>query len=751
MSLKLSELKTLHSKGMALIYLEPKKKKPLVTSKGWAQKPFPLWEELENSFEKNYNVGVRLGEPSKLISGKYLGAIDCDVKSKSRKAMVEMNEKLRELGIDLDTAPIVMSGRGNGSKHVYVETVKPMRAMKFASSTYKVKVLMPGEGDKPFSKHEMKTLTPEERAQGYRIRPAWEIAFMGTGQQTVLPPSIHPDTGMKYDWASPLKVKHLPTFMPEKYQLPAKNLPTSSQESANFKAVDVDLYSSRLSVPMIKMIETGEGCEDRSASLLSIAMSMCRAGFTDNEILSVLSNPDHWIAEAAYDHTQSRDRARAVNWLYKYTLLKARYETDIARRFENKPVFEKPSKKEVAELGKRISDETNERLPDLDGNGKPKASLRNVVHILDHFLDGPLVGYDEFANRPFFLKDTPYGGVKGKEVTDRDDLQLQHYIACHYRFEPSTENCFKAHVLLAHRNAYHPVRRYLSALEWDGVPRLDGWLIEAFGARGPAEYLNAVSRKVLVAAVMRVFEPGCKFDYVLVLEGFQGKGKSMALGSLAGQAWFTDSLGEILHKDVVDQMTGKWIIELAELASVSKSDVESVKAFISRQVDRVRPPYGRRSMDFPRQGIFIGSTNNSEYFNDETGNRRFWPVVVTCVKRKWLASVKDQLWAEAVVRYQLGETVYLTPELEKIANREQEKRYRTEWEVVVKRFLEARTGGAPITTTDVWREIENVPMGHPGDYEAKRIGKILRRLKYKRTTRRIDGVLAKCWVEVRGE
>ena len=227
MSLKLSELKTLHSKGMALIYLEPKKKKPLVTSKGWAQKPFPLWEELENSFEKNYNVGVRLGEPSKLISGKYLGAIDCDVKSKSRKAMVEMNEKLRELGIDLDTAPIVMSGRGNGSKHVYVETVKPMRAMKFASSTYKVKVLMPGEGDKPFSKHEMKTLTPEERAQGYRIRPAWEIAFMGTGQQTVLPPSIHPDTGMKYDWASPLKVKHLPTFMPEKYQLPAKNLPTS--------------------------------------------------------------------------------------------------------------------------------------------------------------------------------------------------------------------------------------------------------------------------------------------------------------------------------------------------------------------------------------------------------------------------------------------------------------------------------------------------------------------------------------------
>lgn len=745
--MSLSSLKNLHGKGLSLIYLHPKEKRPI--GNDWQKLPNKSWDELENSYEKSYNIGVRLGKPSKLVSGKYLGAIDCDVKSKSRKAIQEMNEQVRKLGIDLDSAPIVMSGRGNGSKHIYVQTDEPMKPMSFVKSSLKVKVLMPGENKrgKPHSKAEMKELTPEERAQGYRIRPAWEISFMGTGQQTVLPPSTHPDTGMKYAWASPFMVKHVPTFKPGKFvKQQTTHEAAEPTHGLKFKAVDVDLWESKLSVKLIKMIETGEGCEDRSAALFSVTMAMCRHGFEDNEILSVLSNPDNWMAQAAYDHTQSQDRMRAVNWLYKYTLVKARWETDIMRRFENKPELVKLTKKEKAIQVEELDQDAHQILPDLDGQGKPKTTLRNVIHLLEKFMGGGLVGYNEFNNRSFFLRDTPYGGRKGAELSDHDDLALKHWAATYYRFEPSKELCFEAHSLVARQYAYHPVRRYLSSLTWDGQPRLDTWLKTALNASGPKEYLNAVSRKVLVAAVKRVFEPGCKFDYVLVLEGFQGKGKSSALGILASTPWFTDGLGDIHNKDVVDQMTGKWIIELGELASIRKSETESNKAFLSRQVDRVRLSYGRRSEDFPRQSIFIGSTNAKEYFTDETGNRRYWPVRVDQADRKWIAENRDQLWAEAMMRYELDEDVWLSPELEAVAAREQEKRFEVDdWEFEIRKIVSKDPEG-PFTSTELWRSINLTnASGHPPNHESKRIGKIMHRLGYVNKNRRIDGIQTKCW------
>lgn len=747
MSLSLQELRKLHEKGLALIYLKPKTKRPF--ENGWTTQKPKSWDELENSFEKTYNVGVRLGEPSKLISGKYLGAIDCDVKSSSRKATQEMNVELRKLGIDLSAAPIVMSGRGNGSKHVYIQTVKPIpKGMKIATSGRLVKVKMPGE-TRAHSKAEMKGLSKEEREQGLRIRPAWEISLMGTGQQTVLPPSIHPDTDCKYAWASPLTVKYLPLFKPEKFIAARQEKDDMAYPSTpDFKAVEVDLWASKLHPNVIALIVDGKGCEDRSASLMAVAMSMCRAGFTDNEILSVLSDPNNYLSGAAYDRRHGRKSA--VDWLYKHTLLKARYETSPMRYFDNPPtpVEKKPlTEEKMEEEAEKLDSDLNANLPDITKGGKPAVSLRNTVHILEHFMGAGLVGYDEFANRAIFLKDTIYGGIKGKELTDDDDLRLMHHIACHYRYEPSQDLCFKAHALIAKRYKFHPVREHLRSIEWDGKPRLDTWLLKAFSAQGPLEYIKAVSRKVLVAAVKRVFEPGCKFDYVMVLEGIQGKGKSMALGTLSGRDWFTDSLGDIHQKDVVDQMTGKWVIELAELSSIKRADIDTLKAFLSRQVDRVRPPYGRRSVDFPRQSIFIGSTNNSEYLPDETGNRRIWPVAIDEINQKWLKANRDQLWAEAVVRYELGEDVYLVPELEQIAAKEQEKRFDVdEWEVEIKKII-TKTAG-PYTTTQVWRAVHiDNGNGHPSDYDCKRISKIMRRLGFKKTSRRLEkgGEVCRCW------
>lgn len=750
--MKLSDLKTLHEKGFALIYLRPKSKRPF--EKKWTKSKPKSWAELRDSFEKSYNAGVRLGEPSKLISGNYLGAIDCDVKAQSRKARREMNDALRALKLDLTTTPIVMSGRGNGSKHIYVQTVTPMVSMKYATSQETVKVLMLGETH-PHSKREMKELSEAERTSGYRIRPAWEISFMGTGQQTVLPPSIHPDTGMKYAWASPLMVKRLPLFNPSKFVSQIERVERDVPK-LDFQAVDVNLYDTKLPVKFIKMIEEGKNVEDRSAALFSCTLAMCRVGFTDNEILSVLSDEANWISEAAYIHTASRDRGVAVHWLNKYTLAKARFETDIARRFEQKVDVTPLGEFEALEQEEELQALQEQVLPDLDGQRKPKQTVRNVVHILEKFLGGGLVGLDEFSNRVVYLKDTPYGGKRGRELTDQDDRELSHYVAEHYRFEPALDHCFRAHAIIAHRYRFHPVRRYLERLEWDRVPRLDGWLREAFKAHGPKLYLNAVSRKTMVAAVKRVMEPGCKYDYALVLEGFQGKGKSTALSILAGAPWFTDSLGDIYQKDVVDQMTGKWVIELAELSSFKGKDNEYLKAFISRQVDRVRPPYGRRSQDFPRQSIFIGSTNSSEYLTDETGNRRYWPVKVDAVDRKWLRKNRDQLWAEALHYYREGEKLYLPKEIEELARAEQDKRFEVdEWEHPIKELLakkenDSKTGELRITSTEVWNELNGFTghsAGGPPTMDVKRIGRIMHRLGFDRKPYRLDSHLVKGWVK----
>lgn len=375
----LTNMKALHDKGMALIYLRPKSKKPF--ENGWTTQKPKTWGELENSFHKDYNLGVRLGESSKLLTGKYLGVIDCDVKSKSRSAIQEMNAALRDLGIDFKDAPLVMSGRGNGSKHVYVQTVKPMRPFKYKQSSKIVKVSMPGE-NRPPSKRELKELTVEEIESGVRLRAAWEISFMGTGQQTVLPPSIHPDTGFAYAWGSPLVVKRVPTFDPTPFMGPSRPYDDQgfAKAQADFKAEDVNLYESRLPLPLIRMIETGEGCTDRSASLLSIAMSMCRSGFTDNQILSVLSNPEYFIAGAAYDHTQSMSRLRAVKWLRRYTLEKARFQTDVMRYFDNPPAKEERRHLTRDEVVAEVEEMDHEAKEDSKRSGYylkgPKGALK---------------------------------------------------------------------------------------------------------------------------------------------------------------------------------------------------------------------------------------------------------------------------------------------------------------------------------------------------------------------------------------
>jgi len=238
-----------------------------------------------------------------------------------------------------------------------------------------------------------------------------------------------------------------------------------------------------------------------------------------------------------------------------------------------------------------------------------------------------------------------------------------------------------AAVRVAMENPINPPKEYFERLKWDGKQRLDNWLLYYLGAEAqPAEYLRLVGSKWLIGAVMRVYEPGAKFDSVLILEGEQDLGKSTAfrlLATFGEESLFLDSVGDVRNKDTLMAMQGKLIIELAELASFKKAENEEIKGFISRQVDEYRPPYGRTNVKRPRRFVFGGTVNpegEEGYLTDNTGNRRYWPVRCGKIDLEALSADRYQLWAEAVYRYKQGERTWLSREEVTYSTAEQRKR-----------------------------------------------------------------------------
>lgn len=295
------------------------------------------------------------------------------------------------------------------------------------------------------------------------------------------------------------------------------------------------------------------------------------------------------------------------------------------------------------------------------------ATIDNIRLILEN---DPLlrqtVGLNEFAHRNELLRDLAWRSRdKGLSWTDTDDASLRHYLEHIYGLS-HVGKTMDALAVVVEQNRFHPVKDYLEGLQWDGVQRLDTLLIDFFGAEDNP-YTRAVSRKTLVAAVARIADPGCKFDFMLLLVGDQGLGKSYLLNRLGGK-WYSDSLTTVVGKEAYEQLQGAWIVEMAELSAAKKADIEALKHFISKQEDIFREAYGRRTVAFPRQSIFIGTTNDNECLRDRTGNRRFWPVNVGLGKQSlWQDLNVDQIWAEAVEAYQAGEELYLKDTLAELA------------------------------------------------------------------------------------
>jgi predicted P-loop ATPase len=291
---------------------------------------------------------------------------------------------------------------------------------------------------------------------------------------------------------------------------------------------------------------------------------------------------------------------------------------------------------------------------------------------------------------------------------------------------------------LAFQNKFHPVRDYLSALNWDGKPRVDGWLTNYAGAQDTA-YSRAVGTIMLIAAVRRVRQPGCKFDEVVVLEGKQGAGKSTLLKALASNdAWFTDDVP--LNADtrrLMEAIEGAWICEAAELKGMRQNDVESQKAILSRQVDKGRAAYGRLPKYAPRQCIIVGTTNNSAYLRDGTGNRRFWPIAIERCDVAGISRDVDQLWAEAATREARGESIRLPEILWPKAAAEQSARS------VDDPFfnkLDDTLGEAngKIRTESLWKILGILPGQNTQTHNA-RLGDVMRALGWTKDKQRFQG------------
>lgn len=325
------------------------------------------------------------------------------------------------------------------------------------------------------------------------------------------------------------------------------------------------------------------------------------------------------------------------------------------------------------------STQSQDWVLDLELNnqtGNIKNTIDNIWLILEN--DSNLknkFALNEFTGRGEILGELPWSPfLKRRGWTDNDNQGLYWYFEKIYKITGNNK-IDGALSLHSEKHKFNDVRNYLQCLKWDGQPRLDTLLIDYLGA-ADKPYVRAVTRKAFTAAVARAMDPGCKYDTMLILAGPQGIGKSTLLDKMS-KGWFNDGIRTFEGKEASELLQGVWIVEIGELDAFRQTDVARIKQFLSLRADRFRAAYGRHVRNIPRCCVFFGTTNTATFLRDRTGNRRFWPVdvgVAEKTKTVWeqLDNEIDQIWAEATIRWRLGESLYLTGEIEEEAKIEQE-------------------------------------------------------------------------------
>lgn len=693
--------------GFSVHWLHRKQKRPV--GNDWQNATVPTATQLARSYESGMNLGVRLGEPSRVGSELYLHVIDVDIRVPELAA--EANAKLRELlPVNPDALPMVRSGSGGASFHLYFVTTKAFRSKRLAVSD---------------GKH---------RDKDGKWHFDYEVELFGTGKQVVLPPSIHP-SGRPYVWEREFDAFEME--FEDAYTIDADDLTSLAvieQDSFQYESVPpLDFKSGRMEallddVPVsdlhyddwirlgqalhhqlggteegfqlwLKHTERSEKHDGKNSTVRTMRMKWRSFGKYRGRPVT-MATISQWAQEARAD-------AMAAEFEELEDLDDEEAETagrsdrcadgdDFAGMFDDVPdnvgaddvggvgseSEPTPAKPEDAIDDGELPDIHWSKLLDKTEEGAIKGTLHNITLIVqnDPRTKG-IIRKNVFAEK--LVQFGKPGKRKKKAVTlptlqlvgemwnmrdpingdpwnDSRDALLRRMIEAPtlqggYGLKVSDRDLASAIDITGSDNAFHPVRDYLKSLTWDGVARMDRLFID-YAKTPDNAYYRSIARLTLVAGVTRVFEPGHKFDFAPILEGLQGRRKSTFIKVL-GKHWSAELDGDFADdRSMIEKMLGNWVLEIPELSAFGKAEVNHIKAFMSRQEDRARLAYDRRVTIFQRQCIFMGSTNDKKYLKDETGGRRFWPVECTLgpdeeIDTDTLELNVDQLWAEAYHEY----------------------------------------------------------------------------------------------------
>jgi predicted P-loop ATPase len=389
--------------------------------------------------------------------------------------------------------------------------------------------------------------------------------------------------------------------------------------------------------------------------------------------------------------------------------------------------------------------ELNRAQPEWDRDllktetGKPIPNLHNALIVLraDPAFQ-QLFARDEMLCDVLLLRTLDdEAEFTARPLTDVDVGRVQEQLQAMALVRLPKDIIHQAVDIVAHQRRFHPVRDYLNGVTWDGVPRLQSWLIDYLGAES-TPYIMSIGKMFLVSMVARIFEPGCKVDHMLIVEGAQGELKSTACRIL-GDQWFSDNLPDVTAgKNVSQHLRGKWLIEVAEMHAMWRAEAALLKNFISRTTERYRPSYGRREVNEPRQCTFLGTTNKDTYLRDETGGRRFWPLKAGTIKTDALAEDRDQLFAEAVKLYRDGVPWWPDRAFEReIIMPEQAARYEGDpWEDNIKAYLETVS---KVTVSQVARTAVGLETARIGTVDQRRVAAVLEQLGWRRLPKDREG------------
>jgi predicted P-loop ATPase len=385
-------------------------------------------------------------------------------------------------------------------------------------------------------------------------------------------------------------------------------------------------------------------------------------------------------------------------------------------------------------------------------SGSPIGSIANALHVManDDRIK-TVLGYDELREEPTWVKpppwsDEPEASWKVRGVLDEDATKLVEWLDLQHDMRITIPFAHAVIDSTAKEHPYHRVREFLAKVVHDGTERVagragPGWLTTYLGVTDSA-YVRAVGRKMLIGAVARIRQPGCKLDTMVVFEGAQGKLKSTAVEVLAGTDYYSDQLSDVTTKDASSDLRGKWCLEWSELDNLSRAENGSVKKYITRKIDDYRPAYGRRNVRVARQCFFVGTTNKDTYLKDETGNRRFHPVKCEgTIDIEGLRADRDQLWAEAVALYEAKERWWFSSDdgeaLAEARDEQEARRVRDAWEELFERELAATD---ETTMEHVLGTILKMPADEWTTAAQTRVGTVLTSLGFTKTRPRRDGV-----------